>query len=98
MAQSLTYSQYLLARDGQVAGRVAVILRDEGYVPVGEDADPIAWRYMADIAAQPGLAEAYHGALIADREEPGAADDVITDGMLLAAVVAVMGSVPGGGT
>lgn len=90
MAQSLTYSQHLLAHDGQAAGRVSSILRDEGYIPVGEDAEPVAWKYMQDIAAQPGLAEAYHSALIAGVEEPGAADDVITDGALLSAVVAVM--------
>lgn len=90
MAQSLSYSQHLLSNDVQVVGRVSSILKDEGYVPVGQDATSPAWKYMADVAAQPGLAESYHTALLNKVENPGAADDVITDGVLLSAVATVI--------
>ena len=94
MANSLSYSQHLLSQDGQVSGRVMSIMKDEGFSKVGEDPTPVVWKYMPDIAAEPMLAEAYHAALINERAEPGAADDVITDGMLLSAVTAVWNKIP----
>lgn len=93
MAQELSYSQNQLATDAKFAGRVSSILKDEGYVPVGESATQTAWTYIEDIAAEPGLAEAYHSALIAGIEDPGISNEVIPDGMLLSAVTAVMGRV-----
>lgn len=92
MSHTITYSQHLLAADAQFAGRVASILKDEGYSPLGESAMDQAWQYAEDVAAQPGLAESYHAALLNEKEDPGAADDVITDGALLSAVVAVLGA------
>ena len=95
MAQEISYSQFLLASDPAFVGRIGAILKDEGYVLAGEDASPVAWRYVQDVASQPGIADAYHAALIADPpvEMPGAADQVIPDPMLLAAVSAVMDGV-----
>jgi len=90
MAQSLSYSQYILAHDAQVIGRVSSILKDEGISPVGSEPDVTSRRYISDIVAQPGLAESYHAALLNSIPNPGAADDVITDGALLAAVMAVV--------
>lgn len=92
MANEISYSQHLLATDAQFVGRIASILKDEGFSPVGEDAVATSWKYSADVAAQPGLAESYHAALIAEEpiEDPGASNEVITDGALLSAVVAVM--------
>lgn len=91
MAYELSFSQHVLANDGQFVGRVASIMKDQGYAPVGESGSTLAWKYAEDIAAEPGLAEAYHAALIADPplENPGASNEVITDGMLTSAVVAV---------
>jgi hypothetical protein len=92
----MSYSQHLLATDAQFAGRVASIMKDEGYSPLGESGMDLAWRYAEDIAAQPGLAESYHAALIAEEEpveEPGISDEVITDSVLLSAVAAVMDQV-----
>lgn len=91
MSQTMSYSQHLLASDAQVAGRVASILKDEGHSPAGESGMEMAWRYLEDVAAQPGLAESYHAALLNHVPDPGAADDVITDAVLLSAVEAVVG-------
>jgi hypothetical protein len=92
MSQTISFSQYLLASDAQFAGRICSILNDEGYSKAGEPGIDMAWRYIEDIAAQPGLAESYHAALLNQVEQPGAADDVITDGVLLSAIVTVMNS------
>jgi len=92
MSHTITYSQHLLAGDAQFAGRISSVLKDEGYSSLGESAMDQAWQYAEDIAAQPGLAESYHAALLNEVENPGAADDVITDGVLLSAVVAVLGA------
>lgn len=96
MTQEISYSQSMLSADPMFVGRIAAILKNEGHVPVGQDASPVAWQYVQDVAAQPGLAEAYHAAVIADPPItlPGAADEVIPDPMLLAAVVAVMEQIP----
>lgn len=90
MSQTLSHSQALLARDHAFTGRVASILKDENFSPVGQDPWNQAILYTADVAAQPGIADAYHAAVIAGRDDAATADDVITDGALLAAVTAVM--------
>jgi hypothetical protein len=89
MAQAQSYSQYRLALDADFVGRVATIMKDEGYAPAGVDSLALAQKYAGDVAAQPGLAEAYHAALLNNRDDAGRADDVITDGQLLSAVAAV---------
>lgn len=91
MPNAQSYSQSLLAGDAQFVGRIASILKDEGYSPAGEPGIDMAWKYAEDVAAQPGLAEAYHAALINEIPEPGASDEVITDGQLLSATAAVVG-------
>jgi len=92
MAQAITYSQFVLTTDSGFRGRIASVLKDEGTSPVGDDPLLEASRIVADVAAQPGIAEAYHAALIADppRTDAGIADDVITDAVLLSAVAAVL--------
>jgi hypothetical protein len=97
MSHTITYSQHLLASDAQFAGRVASVLKDEGFSPVGEPGMDMAWQFLEDIASEPGLAESYHAALLGHVPEPGAADDVITDGVLLGAVTAVMTKAAGEG-
>ena len=91
MTQSPTYSEYLLTQDMGFVGRIAAILKDEGFSPPAENPLPAAAAISFDVAAQPGIADAYHAAVISEppRQDAATADDVITDGMLLAAVTAV---------
>lgn len=91
MSQTITYSQYLLSQDSAFIGRIASVLKDEGYSPPGEAPVDEAAKISADVAAEPGVAESYHGALLAGRSDAGSADDVITDEALLSAVAAVVG-------
>jgi hypothetical protein len=95
MSYEISYSQHLLASDAMFAGRIASILKDEAHSPVGESGMDMAWKYIEDVAAQPGLAESYNAALLSEVPEPGASNEVITDGVLLSAVTAVMSSVDG---
>jgi hypothetical protein len=90
MGQALSHSQSVLASDSQFVGRITSILKDEGFSKAGEAAWTLAITISADVAAMPNVAEAYHAALLAGRESPAAADDVITDGLLLSAVTGVM--------
>jgi len=92
MGQALSYCQYVLGSDTQFVGRIAAILKDQGHSKSGESAWTMALKYSGDVASQPNLAEAYQSALIASRPDPAAADDVITDAMLLTAVNTVMGA------
>lgn len=94
MTQSLSHSQSQLARDHDFTGRIASILKDEGISPVGVDPLSQAWTLAADVAAQPGIADAYHASILAERSDGATADDVITDPALLSAVVAVAGEAP----
>lgn len=96
MPQSLTHSQSLLAADPVVAGRVGAVLISESI------ADPLdvptqAWAVMPWVAAQPGMAAAYHAALLAGRLDAGSADDVIADGALTSAVVAAVAAMRAAG-
>jgi hypothetical protein len=86
-APSLTHSQALLAADPAVAGRTASVMVTEGLAQQTPDVASQAWTLAPWVAAQPGIAEAYHAALLKGRGDAGTADDVITDGMLLSAVV-----------
>jgi hypothetical protein len=85
-APSLTHSQALLAADPAMAGRIAAVLASEGLAIQSPDVASQAWALAPWVAAQPGMAAAYHAALLTGRGDAGTADDVITDGMLLAAV------------
>jgi len=73
MGQALSYSQSVLATDSQFVGRVASILKDEGFSPVGESAGVMALKYSGDVASKPDIAEAYHAALLAERADAAAA-------------------------
>ena len=91
MTQTISYSQYVLSGDPGFIGRISSILKDEAYAPAGESATEMAAAISQDVAAQPGIADAYHAAVIGDppRGDAAVADDVITDAALLAAVAAV---------
>lgn len=91
LTQSLTHSQALLASDPVVAGRVAAVLVSES-IAYPTDVLTQAWAVMPWFAAQPGMAAAYHAALLAGRQDAGSADDVITDAALAPAVVAAVGA------
>lgn len=91
MTQSISHSQAVLARDPDFTGRIASILKDEGYSPKGTDPISQALTLAADVAAQPGISDAYHASILAERTDGAIADDVITDGALLSAVAAVAG-------
>ena len=94
MTQSLSHSQAILAKDIDFNGRITSVLKDEGFSPPGVDPVAQALTLVADVAAQPGIADAYHAAILAEREDGAIADDVITDGSLLSAVTAVVSSIP----
>jgi hypothetical protein len=55
--------------------------------------DPENWAFKKSLllAAQPGWSEAWESALASGVEHPGADPGVITDGMILAAVQALLG-------
>lgn len=55
-------------------------------------ADPEPWVHETrwEWAAAPGWAAAYESALVSGNPDPGAAPDVITDGMILAQVQAML--------
>jgi hypothetical protein len=97
MAQSQSYSQSQLAQSYDFAGRIASILKDEGHSPVGQDAYVQAVSIAADVAAQPGLSESVHSAVVAGRDDWATADDVITDAVLLGAVTEVIAAVRASG-
>ena len=84
-----SFSQYLVTQDGGFLGRVAAVLVSEkrtgGAVP-----SILAGELAPYVAAEPGITDAYHAALISGRDDAGIADDVITDGALTSAVVAVL--------
>lgn len=92
MTQSLSHSQALLARDHDFTGRIASILKGEGISPAGEDPWSRAYILSADVAAKPGIADAYHASILSERTDGATADDVITDPMLLTAVTAAAGA------
>ena len=91
MTQTISYSQFVLTQDNGFIGRIASTLKDEGHVPTGSAVSK-ASEIVADVAAQPGISEAYHAAITAEppRTDAGIADDVITDAVLLSAVAAVL--------
>jgi hypothetical protein len=85
--QTITHSQALLAADRDMIGRVSSVMITERLAQ-GPDPMAEAWALTPYVAAEPGIAAAYHSALLSGRTDAATADDVITDEMLLAAVVA----------
>lgn len=71
-----------MARDYGLKERVAACASTEG------EPEPVLWAeaHMWRLAGSPGWDAAYFAAVQANRDEPGKAEDVITDGMILAAV------------
>jgi hypothetical protein len=75
-----------LAHDADFRERIAAAV-------AGQEDQPTAWAdaHQWRIAASPGFGDAYASALVNGIERPGLDPAVITDGMILAAVAAVMG-------
>jgi hypothetical protein len=83
---SLWY-QSQLAEDDDFLLRVSACVSVED-----PEAEPTVWAstYRWVMAAAPGFADAYTSAILNDHAHPGRADDVITDGMILAAVQQIL--------
>lgn len=79
-------AQAALSQDGDFRNRVAACAA----VEVDTPDHPTAWadRYLWDIAAAPGFADAYASALANEVPRPGADESVISDAMILSAVQA----------
>lgn len=67
-----------VAHDPAIGRRVAACLAQQGR----QDAEQLAWAYRWLLAAQPGWAAAW--------DDAGGNSDAVTDGMILAAVQAVL--------
>lgn len=91
MPNTITYSAHLATQDQDFIGRIASVLVSEGLVSPPTHPGSRAGEIVPWVVAQPGISDAYHAAILADRADAGTADDVITDGALLAAVVAAVG-------
>lgn len=76
-----------MALDGDLSARVQACAAQES------DDNPYTWTgdNMLDLAAQPGWAEAWASALAAGNTAPGRDEAVITDGMILSGVQALLG-------
>lgn len=74
-----------LADDAALRRRVAACAASEGVT------DPDGWAYQHRwaLSAQPGWVEAYRDAIASGVREPGADENAITDGKILAAVQAL---------
>lgn len=86
------HSQYLMAYDSDLVGRVIAAVASE--VQAGStDVDPEQW--TADNrhawAASPGWSDAWDSALAAQNPNPGADESVITDQQILSAVQSLLG-------
>lgn len=84
------YDIFLLSGDSEFLGRVAASYATE--TPLGDGVDPPLWatQHAWDVAAAPGFGDAYASALASGNEHPGSDASVITDGMILSAVQAIM--------
>ena len=81
-----------MAKDGHLRERIAACASTEGV----HDPHPTAWAdaHQWRLAGSPGWSDAYSYAVLADNEAPGRDEAVITDGMILAAVQAILGEQP----
>ena len=77
-----------IAEDRDLQRRVTACMAQEGMDRPEDEA--YAWRWA--IAAQPGWGAAWASAQAAGRSDIGAQPDVISDGMILAAVQGVLGA------
>lgn len=85
---------YDMAQDENLTKRIAGCVATQSWfsLPANAVDSPmsIAQAIQWQCAGQPGWDTAYSYAVENDRENPGAANDVITDGMILSAVQAVL--------
>lgn len=80
----------LMATDGDLTARMIACAAQE------QSEDPYQWVAANGISvcAQPGWSEAWASALAGGNESPGRDESVITDGMILSGVQAVIGTPP----
>ena len=81
-------TQAAMAQDRSLHARIAACAAREGIV----DPHPLAWaaNHQWRLAAEPGWDQAYAYAVASGVPDPGRSEGVITDGMILSAVQAVM--------
>lgn len=78
-----------MGADFRLSRRCVAAAADEG------EADPVGWQqqHLWQLVTAPGWVEAWDSALAAGNPDPGAADDVITDPMILTQVQALRGAI-----
>lgn len=81
-------TQAALAVDPDIRNRVAACAATQGMPSPVQWADTYLWR----LSGSPGWDDAYAYAVASDNARPGYDEAVITDGMILAAVQAVLTS------
>jgi len=79
-----------MAIDGDLQARVTASAAQE------QEGDPFAWAAtnMIRLAAQPGWSEAWASAVAGGNPSPGRDEAVITDGMILSGVQALLAAAP----
>lgn len=79
-------TQALLTEDGDIWKRVTACAAEQGV------SAPTIWvqEHLWQLAVQPGWGSAYATALVEKLENPGLIEAVITDGMILSAVQALL--------
>jgi hypothetical protein len=84
------FDVYSMTQSGSLRGRLSAAASTEPDGP----ADPEGWanEHRWEIVSAPGWGDAWASAVAADNPDPGADPGVITDGMILAEVQAVLGS------
>jgi hypothetical protein len=86
----MSYSTgHLIALDQDLRNRAAIAAAEQG-VPAGEE-EHWVFVHVRRLAIQPGWRESWESALANGVEHPGADPGVITDGMILSAVQALLG-------
>lgn len=89
------YDVALLKQDTGFLQRVAAAYAQETPLGTGENPDVWASNHAWDMASAPGFGDAYASALANNNPNPGTDPAVITDGMILSAVQAIIGSEAG---
>jgi hypothetical protein len=87
----MSYSTiHAISQSQSLRNRCSAAAAEQG-VPAGEE-DHWVYTHALRLAAQPGWSAAWESALTSGVEDPGADPGVITDGMILAAVQALLGA------
>lgn len=82
------YDISVMAKDGHLRERIAACAVTEGIT----NPHPTAWadKHQWQLAASPGWGAAYSYAAATGNDNPGQDEAVVTDGMILAAVQAIL--------